>query len=57
MVLTLCLCVVYGYQKKQRLFALHNINRLVLYNPGGECLLRGAHRVLVYNRYVSSVKG
>ena len=57
MVLTLCLCVVYGYQKKQRLFALHNINRLVLYNRGGECLLRGAHRVLVYNRYVSSVKG
>jgi len=24
-------------------FALHNISRLVLYNQGGECLLRGTH--------------
>jgi len=24
-------------------FALHNISRLILYNRGGECLLRGTH--------------
>jgi len=38
MVLTLRY-VLYGSQKKN--FALHSISRLVLYNLGGECLLRG----------------
>jgi len=47
MVLTLLLCVVPGAKTKQRLFALHNISRLVLYKQGEECLLRGTHRVLM----------
>jgi len=28
-------------------FVLHDISRLVLYNRGGECLLRGTHWVLI----------
>jgi len=28
-------------------FALHNNSRLVLYNQGGGCLLRGTHWVLI----------
>jgi hypothetical protein len=41
MVLTLRLCFVRISQAAT--FALRNISRLVLYNRGGECLLRGTH--------------
>ena len=33
------------------------INRLVLGNQGGECLMHGIHKVLVWDRFVSSSKG
>jgi hypothetical protein len=42
MVLTMHLCVVYGSRNKRQI-CLYSINRLVLYKPGVECLLRGTH--------------
>jgi len=41
MVITLRLGVVHLSEKITAIFASYNINRLVWYNPGGECLLRG----------------
>jgi len=46
MVLTLCLRVLYDLQPTAT-FTLHNLNRLVLYNRGGECLQRGTDWVLI----------
>ena len=46
MVLTLRLCISYRSQNKN-VFCHIRINRLVLYNQGGECLLHGTHKVPV----------
>jgi hypothetical protein len=46
MVFTLRLCVLYGSQNKQRLLPLTQYSRLVLYNRGRKCLLRGTDSVL-----------
>ena len=43
-VLSLLLCVTCGISEQTAISAVH-INRLVLYDLGGECLLRGTHRV------------
>jgi len=41
MVITFRLCVVYGPQFQTATFTAYNVKRPVLYNRGGECLLRG----------------
>jgi len=40
MVLTQYLYIVYEPQQQTSTFTSHNVNRLVLYNRGGECLMR-----------------
>jgi len=52
MVLTLRLCVQYVHQNKQRLLPDTTVNKLVLYNGRGECLLRGTQWVISDRRFV-----
>ena len=47
MILTLRECALYGHQKKTTTFTNYIVNRLVLYNWGGECLLHVTRRVLI----------
>jgi hypothetical protein len=43
---TAFICIVW-ISEQIATFVLHNINRLIWYSRGGECLLRGRHRVLM----------
>ena len=52
MVLTLRLYVFVRFSEQTATFALYNLSRLVLYNRGGECLLRGTHWIFIYNRHI-----
>jgi hypothetical protein len=42
-VLTLCLCVLYGSQNKQQLLPYKTLRDRFFYNRNGECLQRGTH--------------
>jgi hypothetical protein len=48
-----CVCFVQTSEQKAT-FTIYGINRLVLYNGGGECSLRGTDWNLIWNRKVSS---
>jgi len=45
-VITWNLCVLYGFRNEQQIFPYRTLKDW-FYNRGGECLLRGTHRVLM----------
>ena len=49
MVLAALMCCV-RTSEQSATFTKYNVNRLVLYNRVGECLLRGTDWVLIYNK-------
>jgi len=56
-VVTLCLCALYGSQNKEQLLPYNNTNIFVFLTRGRQCLLRGTHRVLMWKGYFSSLNG